>query len=276
MMAAVLLTVGLPASGFATMARAEEAIAPSDGEAGLKQAARSLSPGAYLWDERLVAAGPLSLHVSIGEQRLYVYRGGRLVAVSTVSTGMAGHRTPTGTFSILQKREWHRSNLYSNAPMPFMQRLTWGGIALHAGHNPGRPASHGCIRLPYAFARRLFGETVLGTQVRMTDSVDGTVYYLEVDDDIYRDNRAGPTFTPPVAAPPVAISPFATSSVIAQAPQAPQPAATPLVLRYDAGVATSLRDAAPAMPAARPDNDPADTPPPDPWNGTARPHWIIR
>src|SRR3546814_10651322 len=71
----------------------------------------------------------------------------RLVGMASVSTGMKGHRTPTGEFPVLQKRQWHRSNLYSNAPMPFMQRLTWDGIALHAGHNPGYPASHGCIRL---------------------------------------------------------------------------------------------------------------------------------
>src|SRR3546814_9593425 len=79
----------------------------------------------------------------------HVYDGDRLVGMASVSTGMKGHRTPTGEFPVLQKRQWHRSNLYSNAPMPFMQRLTWDGIALHAGHNPGYPARHGCIRLPY-------------------------------------------------------------------------------------------------------------------------------
>ncbi|RYM09102.1 L,D-transpeptidase [Sphingobium cupriresistens] len=87
-----------------------------------------------------------------------------------LSTGMKGHRTPTGDFPILQKRQWHRSNLYSNAPMPYMQRLTWDGIALHAGHNPGYPASHGCIRLPYAFARDLFALTKMGTLVEVTQA----------------------------------------------------------------------------------------------------------
>src|SRR5262249_57571081 len=76
----------------------------------------------------------------------------RLIAQSAVSTGMPGYRTPTGVFSVLQKRRYHESNIYSGAPMPFMQRLTWSGIALHAGVLPGFPASHGCIRLPHHFA----------------------------------------------------------------------------------------------------------------------------
>ncbi|QIG81869.1 L,D-transpeptidase family protein [Sphingosinithalassobacter tenebrarum] len=135
----------------------------------------ALRPGQYRWydsgferisarvDDRITAT------VSIPEQRIYVYRGGLLIGVSTVSTGMAGHETPTGEYPILQKAEFHRSNIYSNAPMPFMQRLTWDGIALHAGHNPGRPASHGCIRLPREFARKLFRLTERGTVVTVTD-----------------------------------------------------------------------------------------------------------
>ena len=83
---------------------------------------------------------------------------------------MPGHDTPTGTFTILQKRRTHFSNIYDNAPMPFMQRLTWDGIALHAGQIPGTPASHGCVRLPTAFARHLFGETSLGARVYIVDS----------------------------------------------------------------------------------------------------------
>src|SRR3546814_17551293 len=89
--------------------------------------------------------------------------------MASVSTGMKGHRTTTGEFPVLQKRQWHRSNLYSNAPMPFMQRLTWDGIALHAGKNPGYPASHGCIRLPREFAEHLFGVTDHGQVVVVAD-----------------------------------------------------------------------------------------------------------
>ena len=113
-------------------------------------------------------AGPLILAVSIGSQRVTVYDNGTPVAVSPISSGMAGHSTPTGVFSVIQKQRWHHSNLYSNAPMPYMQRITWSGVALHAGVVPGYPASHGCIRLPEAFAVRLWGMTKVGARVVIT------------------------------------------------------------------------------------------------------------
>lgn len=97
--------------------------------------------------------------VSKASQRMYVFKDGALWDSSPVSTGKRGHSTPAGVFPILQKRVRHRSNIYSNAPMPYMQRLTWRGIAIHAGRVPGYPASHGCIRLPYSFARALFALT---------------------------------------------------------------------------------------------------------------------
>ena len=106
--------------------------------------------------------------VSIPQQKAWVFDGGDLVATAPVSTGRRGHETPTGTFRILQKAVHHRSNIYSNAPMPYMQRLTQSGVALHAGHLPGYPASHGCIRLPWGFAKRLYGLTDGGTRVTVT------------------------------------------------------------------------------------------------------------
>ncbi|HEX8554733.1 MAG TPA: L,D-transpeptidase family protein [Sphingomonas sp.] len=135
-------------------------------------AAAALSPNQYLWTD--TASGePLSVVVSIADQRAYVYRGDVLVAVSTVSTGKDGNETPAGTYPILQKKAVHHSNLYDDAPMPFMQRLTWDGIAIHAGKNPGFPASHGCIRVPTAFAKKLFDATQMGTTVTVVDeSVD--------------------------------------------------------------------------------------------------------
>lgn len=108
---------------------------------------------------------PLQLIVSLPDQRLDVYAGSARVASAPVSTGKPGHATPKGIFTILQKNKWHRSNIYSGAPMPYMQRLTWSGVALHAGDLPGYPASHGCIRLPRAFAERLWKITDLGTRV---------------------------------------------------------------------------------------------------------------
>jgi hypothetical protein len=124
-----------------------------------------LKKGEFIWFGDLARGGPLLMVVSLDEQRAYVYRNGVLTGVSTVSTGKKGYETPTGVFTILQKNKDHYSNLYDNAPMPYMQRLTWGGIALHAGGLPGFPASHGCIRLPSEFARRLFEVTSTGMTV---------------------------------------------------------------------------------------------------------------
>jgi lipoprotein-anchoring transpeptidase ErfK/SrfK len=107
--------------------------------------------------------------VSLAEQAAYVLDEGKVVARSPVSTGKRGHKTPTGTFRILQKKVHHRSSKYDDAPMPYMQRLTWSGVALHAGALPGYPASHGCIRLPRKFAKKLYGLTSHATLVTVTD-----------------------------------------------------------------------------------------------------------
>jgi hypothetical protein len=114
-------------------------------------------------------AGPVVIIVSLPEQTMYVYRNGVRIGRSTVSTGTKGHPTPTGMFTILQKKVRHESNIYKGAKMPHMQRLTWTGIAMHAGHLPGYPASHGCVRLPVDFAQRLFSVTSNGTSVIITD-----------------------------------------------------------------------------------------------------------
>ena len=131
--------------------------------------ATSLRPGEFVWQPELAQNGSVEVIVSIPQQRAYVDRGGTLIGVTTVSTGRRGHSTPVGTFTILEKRREHYSNLYNNAPMPFMQRLTWGGVALHAGQIPGYPASHGCVRLPLEFARLLFTATDRGGEVHITN-----------------------------------------------------------------------------------------------------------
>jgi len=125
----------------------------------------ALKPGQWIWAGDQAAAGPMVMVVSLSEQRAYVYRNGLLEAATTVSTGKPGHRTPTGVFTILQKDKSHHSSLYNNAAMPYQERLTWDGIALHAGGLPGYPESHGCIHLPTEFARRLFETTTLGMTV---------------------------------------------------------------------------------------------------------------
>lgn len=114
------------------------------------------------------AKDPLKIVISLSKQKLYAYRGTTRVFTSRVSTGRRGYSTPAGIYSILEKRRWHRSNIYSGAPMPFMQRLTWSGIALHAGYVPNYPASHGCVRLPQQFAQQLFQETKVGSHVIVT------------------------------------------------------------------------------------------------------------
>jgi hypothetical protein len=128
-----------------------------------------LKPGDFTWHPETSPTGPVLVVVSLPQQRAYVYRNGVLIGRSTVSTGRAGKETPTGVFTVLQKKEKHTSNIYKGAPMPNMQRLTWTGIALHAGALPGKPASAGCVRLPLEFSRLLFGVTKMGTTVVVAD-----------------------------------------------------------------------------------------------------------
>ncbi|MBJ7439615.1 MAG: L,D-transpeptidase [Sphingopyxis sp.] len=132
-------------------------------------AVERLKPGEYIWAPQVAPEGPIMIVVSLQRQRAYIYRNGVIIGISTVSTGSEGRETPVGIFTVLQKHIDHKSNLYDNAPMPFMQRLTWDGIAMHAGKIPGFPASHGCIRLPTAFAKLLYGVTVKGMTVIITD-----------------------------------------------------------------------------------------------------------
>jgi lipoprotein-anchoring transpeptidase ErfK/SrfK len=144
--------------------------APDDeGPAAVAAAAMALKPGDFHWRADTPPDGQVLIAVSVADQKLYAYRNGALFAVSTVSTGKRGHATPRGAFPIMEKRREHYSNLYNNAPMPFMQRLTGDGIALHAGKLPGYPASHGCVRLPLAFAKLLFEVTRRGGMVVVTD-----------------------------------------------------------------------------------------------------------
>ncbi|MFM9979224.1 MAG: L,D-transpeptidase [Sphingomonadaceae bacterium] len=131
---------------------------------------RTLKPNQFTWHPERSPTGPVAIVVSIPDQQAHVYRGGIRIGVSTCSTGKPGHETPTGVFTILQKDKNHRSSAYNNAPMPNMNRLTWDGIALHAGNLPGYPASHGCVRLPVAFSEKLFGITHVGTPVILAGS----------------------------------------------------------------------------------------------------------
>ena len=133
------------------------------------QAVRNLKPGEFVWAPEVAPHGPMLLIVNVSTQRAVLFRNGVPIAATTVSTGRPGHATPTGVFTILQKQVEHHSSIYDNAPMPFMQRLTWQGVALHAGNLPGYPASHGCVRLPAAFAKLLYKATRVGMTVVITN-----------------------------------------------------------------------------------------------------------
>lgn len=125
----------------------------------------ALKPGQFIWDGDAVPAGPIVVVVSLPEQRADVYRNGVRIGVTTVSTGKPGHTTPTGIFMVLQKDKNHHSKTYNNAAMPYAERLTWDGVALHAGGLPGYPSSHGCVHLPSEFARQLFDVSPMGMTV---------------------------------------------------------------------------------------------------------------
>ncbi|MFZ2655857.1 MAG: L,D-transpeptidase [Victivallales bacterium] len=128
-----------------------------------------LNPGEYVWLPEISPKGPVVVIVSIPAQEIYVYRNGVRIGRSTVSTGTKEHSTPTGIFTILQKKVDYESSIYKGAKMPYMERLTWDGIALHAGKLPGYPASHGCVRLSEEFAEKLYSVTSNSTTVIVTD-----------------------------------------------------------------------------------------------------------
>jgi L,D-transpeptidase catalytic domain len=132
--------------------------------------AATLKPGDYVWHPEVSPAGPVVVLVSLPDQILYVYRNGVRIGHSTVSSGKAGKQTPTGVFTVLQKKVQHESSIYKGAQMPHMQRLTWTGIAMHAGYLPGYPASAGCVRLPVDFAAKLYSVTGIGTTVIVADN----------------------------------------------------------------------------------------------------------
>ncbi|WP_439925244.1 L,D-transpeptidase family protein [Nitrobacter sp. JJSN] len=178
--------------------------------------------------------GPIIIAISIRRQTLKIYDANGLFAETPVSTGMHGHSTPMGVFSVIQKQKWHRSNIYSDAPMPYMQRITWSGIAMHAGVLPGYPASHGCIRMPTNFAVKMWSWTKLGARVIITP---GEVTPTEFSHPLLTTHR--PERTPVASAVLTAdasamqhdaVTPITTDPPAADKPQTvtPEPAADPI------------------------------------------------
>ena len=136
----------------------------------LAKQAEKLKPGDWVWAPRISKRGPVLVYVDIDRQLATVYRNGVRIGVSTISSGKPGYSTPSGVFTILEKDIDHRSRTYDNAPMPYQQRLTWKGVAMHAGNLPGYPASHGCVRLPLEFSKLLFKTTEMGGTVVIAGS----------------------------------------------------------------------------------------------------------
>jgi hypothetical protein len=223
---AALLTVGLaPALAATTDQAATQAPAAKKKPVHAKRDAKKKEPPPKPLEMPII-------EVSIARQQLTLYDKGQVVAHAPVSTGMAGHRTPTGVFSVLEKEVFHRSNIYSGAPMPYMQRITWSGIALHAGVLPGYPASHGCIRMPPAFAVKLFHMTQRGARVLVMDDEVAPVPFESAH--LFTKPKPVEKVTqlvvPPVAAaakavPAIRTAQTQTPNVMSDAPHAAAPAA---------------------------------------------------
>lgn len=164
---AIVRLVTLPIGAAVAVALLASPARAQSGSAALDLAhdAAQLRPGQWVWAPEISPNGPVVIYVDLSRQRVSVYRNGVRIGVSTASSGRRGYETPTGAFTVLQKSARHRSNRYNNAPMPYMIRLTWDGVALHGGAVNGRPVSHGCIRLPLAFARELFAVAPMGGTV---------------------------------------------------------------------------------------------------------------
>ena len=129
----------------------------------------NLKPNQYIWNPDASPTGPVGIIVDLTNQMIYVYRGGKQIGRSAVSTGIKNHPTAPGSYTILTKNVTYHSEKYHEASMPFMERLTWDGMAIHGGNNPGKPSSHGCIHVPLDFAEKLYGITTKGDTVLVSD-----------------------------------------------------------------------------------------------------------
>ena len=158
-----LAAAGLLGVSAATAVLAQGA--KSSAQLELAKQAEKLKPGQWVFAPQIAPEGPILVYIDLGRQLATVYRNGVRIGVSTISSGRPGYETPTGVFTILEKNKEHLSSKYNSAPMPYQQRLTWGGVALHAGGLPGYPESHGCVHLPLAFSKLLFDAMPMGGTV---------------------------------------------------------------------------------------------------------------
>jgi hypothetical protein len=209
-LAASLLAAAAPPKPAPAPAPVPSSGAPTSAQLTLARQADKLKPGEWVLKPEIAPDGPVLVYVDLGRQRATVYRNGVRIGVSTISSGKDGYETPTGVFTILEKDKDHRSRTYDNAPMPYQQRLTWMGVALHAGNLPGYPASHGCIRLPMKFAEKLFTITPMG----------GTVVIAGGSEDPVKRAAAGVLAPPMAGVTAMPIMPTAPDDKFTWAPEA--------------------------------------------------------
>jgi len=226
-----------------------------------------------------IPKGPLQIFISIDQQKLHLYSDGTHIADSSVATGVLSLPTPLGVFSVIQKQVFHRSNIYSNAPMPYMQRITWSGVALHEGENIGHRASHGCIRMPHDFAVRLYSLTKLGARVIVANAELKPVEFADSHLFVHKSKPAAPVVAPP--AEPVAAETLRTAQTVddskttdaasADAAVTAKPGELGLRVGQASVAAASSADAPKTDPAAAAPQDVAPAPPAKPAQVTQAP-----
>jgi lipoprotein-anchoring transpeptidase ErfK/SrfK len=198
-----------------------------------------------------IRKGPLQIVISIDQQKLHLYSDGAEVTETLVATGVPGHPTPVGVFSIIQKDRLHHSNIYSGAPMPYMQRITWSGVALHEGGNLGHPASHGCVRLPHDFATRLWVLTKLGARVVIARPELRPEEFSDPHLFVHRDmSQAVPTASLPAAEQPIKTAQSLPEGKTSDAPAAGIKEPKEPVATNDAGAPNDKHDGAAPTPVA--------------------------
>ncbi len=158
---AITLVCALVAASASAQAQSSTWRKPKPKQPAAAQVAKRVSKEPF----GQIPKGPIQIIISTDQQTLHLYTDGTHVTDALIATGVPAHPTPMGVFSVIQKSLLHHSNIYSGAPMPYMQRITWSGVAIHEGVNLGHPASHGCIRMGHDFATRLWVLTRIGARV---------------------------------------------------------------------------------------------------------------
>ena len=231
--------VPLAAAALLALASAGPATAIEKGTREKAQAS-NLKPGQFVWEPQASPEGPIDIVISLARQRLYVYRNGVPIGRSTISSGSKGRGTPPGVYMILEKNLTHHSNKYHEASMPYMERLTWGGLAIHAGNLPGYPESHGCVHVPLDFAKELYGVSEIGDAVLIANGETKPAATADPNLLFSEPSAAAPTPAPDAPLPtdgspaPTAAAPDASSAMPSASPSAmpsaspePSPAAAP-------------------------------------------------